>query len=232
MIAVSDWYAALGEYSFPTVFVNLGEEDVRILLAGDPQAAGAKPLLDRLQGAMDSFHGNTFVATDVCAPTDSPGFAADHAAFYARSAWALLAGSGKVQAALREGATRRLIVRPYRRMDRIREFRMFFHGRRLAAMSQYCLERHFGRLAKREAELWTLGCAFAEILAPGLPTADVTADVYLTSKDQFLLVDLNSWGAPTEPLLLRSWDRDWEAQAGLKLIPKPVRMDGDISISF
>lgn len=232
MLAISDWYTSLGEYSFPTVFLRLSEDDCTALLAADASSAAARGLVERMQTAMDALPGANFVAADTCAPTDSPHFRAGAAMFNARTAWELLTTSPKVLNAFREGQTRRLIVRPFRRMDKTREFRMFVRDRRLAGMSQYCLERHFGRLEKREEEIWRLGNELMHAIAPGLPAADLAADVYLTSRNQFLIVDLNPWGPPTDPLLFRTWDRDWETPAGLKLIPKPVKMNGDISISF
>ncbi|MFA5204488.1 MAG: hypothetical protein WC708_08815 [Lentisphaeria bacterium] len=229
---ISSWYAALGDVTFPSVFVPLAPATVQALLAGDETAAAARAGLDALRQALSAFTGACVVNADVCAPVDSPLYRPRSGLFAAATAWRLLAGSPRVQAALRDGQTTRLVVRPFRRMDRTREFRMFFFRGRLAAMSQYCLERHFRRLAGRVEEIAARGQEFAARLAPGLPADTLVADVYLTAEKRFLLVDLNPWGPPTDPLLLRSWDRDWTVPAGLKLIPPPIRMGGDVKVSF
>ncbi len=57
-------------------------------------------------------------------------------------------------------------------------------------------------------------------------------DVYMTATAKMMILDLNKWGEPTDPLLLREWDRDWSAPAGVKLVPKPMRIQGDVSVSF
>jgi len=61
---------------------------------------------------------------------------------------------------------------------------------------------------------------------------DLVVDVYFTSDDRVLIVDLNPWGDPTDPLLFKTWDRDWAEEAGIKLIPRPVKMKGEVSVSF
>jgi hypothetical protein len=57
-------------------------------------------------------------------------------------------------------------------------------------------------------------------------------DVYLCSDASLLIVDLNRWGEDTDPKLLKTWDRNWDETVGLKLIPPPVAMKGDVSVSF
>ncbi len=232
MFAISDWYCSLGAFSFPTVFIRLTQAEKDALMADDDDTHAGGAVVSRLQEAMDSLPGSSFVGADVCSPTDSPHFRPGSAITSGADAWELLATSPKVQAALREGRTDRLTVRPFRRMDRTREFRMFLRNRRLLAMSQYCLERHFKRLAKRQEEIWQRGLELAEAMAPFVPETPFTADCYLKSDGDMLLVDLNPWGPPTDPLLFRNWDRDWDGAGGLKLIPPPVTMGGNVKVSF
>jgi hypothetical protein len=230
--AISDWYALVGEYSFPTIFLFLAEADRQALLANDPRSATGRRLLQRLASAMAALPGASFVGADTCAPDDSPKYRSGGAVTTPRKAWELLATSPKVRTALESGASHRLTVRPHRRMDRTREFRMFIRGGKLVGMSQYCLERHFARLAQREAEFWRHATEFVPQLLPALPMADLAMDVYLTSRQELMVVDLNPWGPPTDPLLFRSWERDWEAAPGIRLIPPPQKLTGDVSISF
>ena len=52
-------------------------------------------------------------------------------------------------------------------------------------------------------------------------------DVYFTAEHRILIVDLNAWGEPTDPLLMRTWDRDWSAPADIVLMPPPVAICKD-----
>jgi hypothetical protein len=231
VIPISQWYSELSEYSFPTVFVHLGAEERQALLENRPECPAGTALMSRLKSAVKAVPGSVFVATDFCAPTDSPRFRYGSGVFSAMAAWRLLASSAKVRQALGQGVER-LVVRPTRRMDRTREFRLFFFQRQLKAMSQYNLDRHFSRLERRSEELWQLAQEFAKPIAGLLPTDTVVVDVYLTSNRKFIIVDLNQWGPPTDIKLLKAWDRNWEEPIGLRLISKPVKMKGDISVSF
>lgn len=232
MIPISSWYSSLADVSFPTVFVRLSAREIELLLDGDVTVAESQRLAARLQAAISALPYLSFVGADVCAPTDSPHYRPGKGLSSGTVAWQWLAASPKVQAALRADQTERLTVRPFRRMDKTREFRLFIHEGRLAAMSQYCLERHFARLDKRQAEIWEKGLQFTATIRAFLPSPTLIADVYLRSDGQVMLVDLNPWGPPTAPLLLRTWDRDWQQTLGLKLIGEPVTMKGDVSVSF
>jgi hypothetical protein len=232
VFAISDWYASFAEHTFPTVFVRLNPAEIDALRRQDGDAEATRGLIERLGLAMASLPGSSFVSADVCAPTDSALFRPGHGTTNARTAWQLLAASAKVRQALQERRSERLTVRPFRRMDRIREFRLFFHARQLAGMSQYHLDRHVTRLARRQEEIWERACRFAATVRAFLPTDHVAMDAYLTSRAQFLIIDLNPWGAPTDPLLFRTWERDWKEVAGLRIIPPPVMMKGDVSVSF
>ena len=57
-------------------------------------------------------------------------------------------------------------------------------------------------------------------------------DIYFTADHRILIIDLNKWGDPTDPLLLRSWDRDWSVPAGIVLMPPPVAVEGNPNVSF
>jgi len=228
----STWYPNLGAFTFPTLFVRLFPDEVEALAAGRPDGPAAQAVIARLDRCTARLPGAVFVSGDVCAPTDSPSFAADPSVSSGAGAWRSLTGSAKVRAAFETGRSCRIALRPYRRMNRTREFRLFFHGRTLRAMSQYNLDRHYARLAGRQEALWQAGQEFAAAIAGLLPADNQVVDVYLCSDGRFLIVDLNAWGPPTDPLLLKTWDRDWGETAGLRLMPKPVRMTGDISVSF
>ena len=238
MFAISDWYDSLGAYSFPTIFIRLTPAEREALLADQRASTAAAAVMQRLQEAiatlpkLPGFPYSAFVGADVCSPTDSALFQPGTSIASGTEAWELLATSAKVQAAFREGRTQRLTVRPFRRMDKTREFRMFFRDGKLLAMSQYCLERHFRRLEGRKTEIWERGLALATVMKPFIPATPFTADCYLKADGEMLLVDLNPWGPPTAPLLFLNWDRDWEKSGGLKLIPPPITMGGDVKVSF
>ena len=65
-----------------------------------------------------------------------------------------------------------------------------------------------------------------------MPIKTFVADVYFTNDDKILLIDLNPWGAPTDPLLLRSWERSWDSEPELFIMPPPTRISGDVDVSF
>ena len=233
LFPVSQWYPALAVYSFPTLFVALSADERAALAAGQADGPAVAAVVRRLDRAIASLPGSCFVHADVCAPKDAPGFAAhDGAVRRGAPAWALLASSERVRTAVRLGQTATLAVRPFRRMDHVREFRLFFKDRRVVAMSQMLLLRHFARLHGRQAELWQRANDLAAEIGARLPAADLVVDVYLTSRGALMLVDCNPWGPPTDPLLLRTWDQPWSPAPGLKLIPPPTKLKGDVSVSF
>ncbi len=232
MHRISQWYTAIGEYSFPTVFLRLNAEEMTALVEAELDSEPAKRMSARLQRAIRAVPGPGFVGADVCVPTDSELFRHGRWVTFGRTAWRLLVGSDKVRAAVRGGTTDCLTVRPFRRMDVNREFRMFFRGRKLAGMSQYRLRKHVPKIAKRKAEIWSKATVFAECISRGLLAEDIVVDVYLCSDGKLLLVDLNARGDPTDPKLLNTWDRDWDETIRLKLIPRPIKMKGDVSVSF
>ncbi len=238
MIPISGWYDRLGQFTFPTVFIGLDEEERAALLApdeapgADMQSAAAERVVAGLQHAIHALPGSGFVGADVCAATDSSAHGGSARVSNGRRAWEVLRGSAKTRQAFEQGLSTRLTVRPWRNMNRIREFRLFFHCGRLTAMSQMNLDRHFARFARRQDYLWEEAVRLAGEISHGLPTENLTVDIYFCANGDLLVVDMNQWGPPTDPLLLRTWDRDWSREIGLKLIPPPVRMGGDVSVSF
>lgn len=232
VIGISDWYSTLGELSFPTVFLRLDAAERRALIEADDAAPASRRLGKRLQSALRSLFGSGVVGTDVCAPTDSPSFRYGRRLRFGRTSWRLLAASEKVRGVLAAGETDCLIVRPYRRMDRAREFRMFVYRGQFAGLSQYHLDRYLPGIEKRQREILTKARKLVERIAPRLPAESVAVDVYLTSDGEFMLVDINDWGGDTSPLLMRTWEHDWANEDRLALVPEPVNMKGDISVSF
>ena len=226
------WYTTLGEYSFPTVFVRLEAPEAQALIAGETETEPARHVQRRLRRAIKSLPGFGFVGADCCAPTDSVHFEKGRKVAAGAAAWRMVITSEKVRSAFERGDTDCLTVRPYRHMDKAREFRMFFHQRNLVATSQYCLLRYTPRLDKRSREIWRKANDLADLIAPYLPSENQVVDIYLCSDGQLLVVDLNPWAGRTDPKLLRTWDRDWQEVVGLKLVPKPIQMKGDVSVSF
>ena len=177
--------------------------------------------------------GTCFVHADVCAPTDAELFSGgDGAVRRGRPAWNLLQQSDKVRQALTQGESVRFGVRPFRRMAHAREFRLFVHAGVLSAVSQRFLGRYHPRLHRRADELWRLSRSFIGRIAEFLPAPDMVVDVYLTASGKLMLLDLNTFGPPTDPLLLRTWECDWAAKPGLKLLPRPTQLGGEVQVSF
>ena len=65
-----------------------------------------------------------------------------------------------------------------------------------------------------------------------LPVDTLVMDVYITSSKGFLIIDLNPWGNDTDPLLLRTWERDWSIPAGIQVMAPPTAVSGDVKVSF
>ncbi len=231
------WYPVLSAHTFLTSFVRLRPEAVAALAAGydtpNKKNPEVREAIESLRQPMSAIPGNCFASVDVCAPTDTERFADKHGAVFSpESAWRFLAQSRKVRAAAEKGEVEYVCLRPYRRMNRTREFRLFIRNGKLSAMSQYHLVRHFRRLEGIKKELWREAGKFVDSIAWLLPLDSVVMDVYFTSSRQILIIDLNPWGEPTDPLMLRTWQRDWETPAGIVLMPSPIKISGDVNVSF
>ena len=227
------WYPSLANHTFVTSFLRLHDEEIAALQHGETDTPVARNAIHRLGEPMRAFSGNCFVFVDHTAPTDTERFAGKRGAvFSARSAWRYLAESTKVRAAAAAGEVHFICIRPFRRMNQTREFRLFIHDRRLKGMSQYWLIRHFRRLEGFKQHFWDKAEALVREIAWVLPTDNLVMDIYFTSGDEILIIDFNPWGNPTSPLLFDRWDRDWSNVEGIKLIPPPLKISGDINVSF
>ena len=237
--AMQNWYPRFGNCAFPASFALLREEAIA-RLAGtlddrspDQLEAIDQQVIDDLRPQMASLWGNSFVSVDTVAPTDTERFALKRGAIHSpESAWYFLLHSLKVRDAARRGEVSCVCLRPFRRMTIFREFRLFIREGELVAMSQYHLIRHFHRLEKLKDFYWEKAQMFVAENAWRMPLATLCADIYFTSNDEILLVDLNPWGEPTDPLLLRSWDRNWSECAGLLTMEPPTQLHGDVDVSF
>ena len=182
---------------------------------------------------MASFHGNSFVFTDCCAPTDTERFLNKKGAvFSAKYAWRNLASSPKIRESAAKGEVEHICIRPFRRMNRTREFRLFIYEGKLSAMSQYYLIRHFRRLEGIKETFWKEAEKFVNEIIWLLPVKTLVIDIYFTSDNEIMIIDINKWGDPTDPLMLNTWERDWETQSGIILMPPPIKISGDVNISF
>lgn len=230
------WYPVLSAHTFPTSFVRLRPEAIAALANGDTHpekgSAGAKAIED-LAMPMANIPGNCFTSVDTCAPTDTERFDNKRGAVFSpASAWRYLAESEKVRRAAANGEVEYICLRPFRRMNRTREFRLFIYDGKLKAMSQYHLIRHFRRLEGVKEQYWKMADNFVENISWLLPVSELVMDVYFTSDNQILVIDLNKWGEPTDPLMLRTWERDWDAEQGIVLMPVPTQISGDVQVSF
>ena len=230
---MQDWYPKLSSNSFPAVFLTLKDAEIAALAEGKTTGAVADALIPRLQLALRTFSGNRFVSVDSVAPTDTERFLKKRGAVSsAESAWAVLAESSKVRSAAAAGQVSCICVRPFRRMDVTREFRLFIRDGKLLGMSQYWLIRHFRRLVALTPAYWSKAEKFVTEISAILPMHDCAMDIYFTSSGKILIVDLNPWGPPTDPLMMKSWDRDWNTVAGCQIVPPPHMLSGDVNVSF
>ena len=232
---IVNWYPVLGEHSLQTVFLKLTAEDIKLLADGVGDGEAATSVISRLKnvmrgGALDNY----FVSADLCSPTDTERFAAKRGAVHsAESAWYFLANSAKIRQAAASGEVEYLAIRPFVRIDRTREFRLFVKDGELRAMSQYNLTRHFRRLEGIKEDLYASVCKWFELVKNNLPVRDIVMDIFLESDDKTVkIIDLNCWGEPTDPLLLRTFDQDWSQVSGIKLMLPPTKISGDVAVSF
>ncbi len=231
---IQNWYPVLGEYAALTGFLKLSGAELDLLAQGATRGKEVRAVINRLKrimrgGAFDNY----FISTDVCAPTDTERFAAKRGAVHsAESGWYFLAKSQKVQRAVQAGEVEYLCIRPFLRIDRTREFRLFVHDGELRAMSQYNLVRHFRRLEGIRNELWKNVLEWFEKIKWRLPEKPLVMDIHLDGDEEVGIIDLNVWGPPTDPLLLRSFDRDWHNTVGIVLMPSPTKISGDVAVSF
>lgn len=238
--AIPNWYQALLSYTFDTKFVKLRTDAISALADSancgtpiDMKSEISQQVIRDLRPVMKQVPGNCFVSVDLCAPTDTERFASKRGAVYSpESAWYYLANSSKVAASAAAGDVEFVCIRPYRHMSRAREFRLFIYEGKLSAMSQYNLVRHFRRLEGLRNRYWRIADQFVNDIIWRLPEKTLVMDIYLTSSEKILVIDLNPWGKTTDPLLLNTWDRDWSEVSGLHLIPPPTPISGEVKVSF
>ena len=157
---IPKWYPYLAAYAFPTTFVRLRPEAVAYLAAGDDERRDvsrsvARQVIADLKQPMSRIHGNCFVSTDICSPTDTERFQKKKGAVYSpESAWKFLCQSEKIRRSAAAGDVEFICLRPFRHINKAREFRLFIHEGKLAAMSQYWLIRHFPLLDKKGSFYW------------------------------------------------------------------------------
>ena len=186
---MQDWYPKLSSCSFPAVFLTLKENEIAALAVGETGPDVLSGVLSRLNPALRTFSGMRFVSVDAVAPTDTERFLKKRGAVSsAKSAWAVLAESSKVRSAAAAGAVSRICIRPFRRMDVTREFRLFIRGGKLQAMSQYWLIRHFRRLVELRQTYWSKAEKFVNEIAPVLEQRDCAMDIYFTAGGRILIV--------------------------------------------
>lgn len=232
----SHWYPALSDYTFVTQFIPLEKKEIIALANGRVDAPEAEGVIDRINTAMKRIPmlWRSFVFADCVAPTDTERFKLKGGSVVsAESAWRVLCESEKVRMAVAEGLTSTIGIKQFRSMTRPREFRLFIHEGELKAMSQYWLDRHFRRLDADfiQDDYWMRALEFIEKVRKCLPAQTLVMDVYFTRQLEIMIVDINPWGPPTKPLLMRSWDIDWKTVHGLRLIPPPVLLSGDVYVS-
>ncbi|MDD2478757.1 MAG: hypothetical protein PHS31_02575 [Victivallaceae bacterium] len=228
----SVWYPALANYTFLTSFVKLKPEAIEALAKGTRKGAVVNEVIERLRQPMAAITGNCFVSVDQAAPTDTERFKGKRGAVHSpESAWRYLAESPKIRAAAENGEVEFISIRPFRRMNQTREFRLFIKDGKLSAMSQYWLVRHFRRLEGVKEDFWRKADQFVKDISWLLPEQTLVMDLYFTSDDQILIIDLNQWGK-SDPKLLHTWDRDWDTSTGIVLMPSPTTISGNVNVSF
>ncbi len=233
---IPNWYPRLSTFSLPTSFVALNELEIAALAAGETaDSPVSQKVLPRLEKAMSRYGYNRFLSVDLAAPKDSRRFAEKRGAVRsAKSAWNVLADSEIVRASAQRGEVSCICVRPFRRMDHAREFRLFIKDGKLFAMSQYWLDRHYPKMQKYARQYWAAAVSFIGENIWAFPLKDIVADIYFTSDGEILVMDLNPLAPETDPLMFNNWSSfDWTGEpAGLLIVPEPRELSGDVNVSF
>lgn len=231
---VQNYYQKFSHCSLPAEFVMLQPEEVAALAAGETEGEVVKGVIRRISEAMRHFYGKRFISVDFCAPTDCPRYlSSKHGSVAsAESGWYSLVTSPKIRELAAAGLVECICVRAFRTFDVPREFRLFVKNGKLAAMSQRFLIRHFRRLEKRTDEYWKLADDFIQSISGLLPEPDIVVDIYITSRKKVIMIDLNPWGEPTDPLMMASWNRDLSVPLGCLIVPPPHVISGDVNVSF
>lgn len=234
MFRVQNYYPIFSHCSLPAVFVTLQPAEVSALAAGETEGEVVEKVIRRISDAMHHFPGKRFISVDFCAPTDCPRYlSCKHGSVAsASSGWYSLVTSPKIREMAAAGQVQCICVRAFRVFDVPREFRLFIKDGKLAAMSQRFLIRHFRRLEKRTGEYWAIAESFVKSIETLLPVPDLAVDIYVTSRKKVIMLDLNPWGDPTDPLMMASWNRDLSTPLGCLIVPPPHTISGDVNISF
>ena len=228
-----EWYPKLKNDCFPTVFLELDADELEALKNGQSEGEAVESLLPELKRVMSCFRGPRFFSVDTAAPTDTVRFKEKRGAVYsAASAWKVLVSSEKIRQAAESGLVSSICIRPFRRIQPAREFRLFIRNGKLAGMSQYWLIRHFRRLPGRLERYWKTAQSLVERIAPQLPVPDLTLDIYFKKNSEILIIDLNPWGPPTDPLMYTTWDRDWSQPGKCEIVPPPHMISGSIDVRY
>lgn len=232
-LKIQNWFPRFSLYSLPAMFVYLRAEESDALRRGETDGDAVLEARKRLDYAMREMPHNRFVSMDLHAPTDTGRFKTKRGAVHsARSAWNILAESEILRRDAAEGNATVICIRPFRRIDPTREFRLFVYGRELSAMSQYHLTAHFPKTDKRKDFYWAKAEEFVKETDFLLPAENVVLDIYMTSQDELLVLDMNPFGEPTNPLMLNTWSADWASKPGIRMVPPPHVFSGDINVSF
>ena len=235
---IPKWYPYLAAYAFQTAFVRLRPEAIAFLASSDEERKNfdrsvSRQVVSDLKVPMSRIHGNCFTSVDVCSPTDTERFKKKGGAVYSpESAWKFICQSEKIRQEAARGNIEFICLRPFRHINKAREFRLFIRSGKLCAMSQYWLIRHFPVLDKKGGNFWQTAEKMVSEIAWNLPVDDFVMDIYITSDNEILIIDLNPWGEPTNPLLLRSWDQEDWSSIGLRVMAPPTRISGDVHVSF
>ena len=233
MYCVSDWYLSLGLYTFPTLFIQLNNDEIELIRNVEDCSNSSRNIIRKIDSAVTRFPGSSFIHVDYCAPTDSSLFQKGKGAINSgKTGWNILSQSEKVKKAFAEDKTKRICVHPYRRIDHAREFRVFTKAGTVVGVSQKDVAKHHPKLHKRRDFIQRKIYKFMKHINSQLETEDIIVDVYLTSQDELMILDTHSWGGATNPLLFRDWDRDWSKNSGLVLVEKPEKLGGNVSVSF
>lgn len=100
----------------------------------------------------------------------------------------------------------KLVLRKWYSLEEALQFRCFVGEGELLAISQREVSRCYGFLQSMSSEIrWKIDRFFEDKIRPHFDQSHYVFDVYITRKGSVRLVDFNTWGGATLPLLF-SWE--------------------------
>ena len=222
MIKISDWYTHLSAYTFPTMFIPIGQEEKKALISQEYDNILVENLKTHIERASHSIFGRYSIKLDYIdipvLPRHSFGDAIKALKYISKNSF------------LGNDAVDKLLLSPFRRMTTEREFRLFIYDKELIAMSQLHLHKYYKSLDKNKHKYWKKALNFFYKIKNFLPYNRCCLDIYFTSQMEEIILNINEW-EKNNALLFTDWTKlDWTKCQGFRILSSPKEIKGDVIV--